>query len=58
MPLLSTAEAEQLNVNKTESGVKSTLISSVNAITLRVIADVTRPGDLLYKDNQQCSWGN
>lgn len=51
MPLLFTAEADHLNVNKTESGVKSTLITSVNAITSRAIADTTRPGDLLHRDN-------
>lgn len=59
MPLLSTAEADQLNVNSTESRVKSTLISSVNAITLRAIADTTRP-EMLHRDlqGQPCRWGN
>lgn len=33
MSLISTAEADQLNVNSTESRVKSTLITTVNAIT-------------------------
>lgn len=55
MSLLSTAEADQLNVNKTESGLKSTLIASVNAKIWRAIADTTRPEmlhrDLLHRDN-------
>lgn len=51
MPLLTTAEADQLNVNSTESKVKSTLITSVNAVTSRAIADSTRP-EMLHRDLQ------
>lgn len=59
MPLLSTAQAAQLNVSSTESGVKSTLITSVSAITSRATADTTRP-EMLHRDlqAQQGRWGN
>lgn len=43
IPLLSSAEAAHLNVNSTESGVKSTLFTSVGVIKLRGIAHNTRP---------------
>ena len=47
--VLSSAEAAQLNVNSTESGVKSTLITSVGVIKLRAIAHTTRP-EMLQRD--------
>lgn len=55
MPLLSTAEAAQLNVNSTASWVKGTLITSVSAITSRATADTTKP-EMLSRDlqGQQC----
>lgn len=49
IPLFSLSEAAQLNVNSTESGVKSTLITSVGVIKLTAIVHTTRP-EMLQRD--------
>lgn len=57
MPLLSTAEADQLDVNSTESGVKNTLITNVNAITSRAIAATSRDNSAdgeIRKEKSSC----